>query len=228
MVEDDRGIASALSQALRNSYSIELASTGKQALYKADCDKYDLVILDLNLPDIHGLAVCQQLRERGNSAPIIVLSGENRTLTKISLLDAGANDYLTKPFSLGELKARLRTLKRNQQRQFIKREALSVSGISLNRQTFEASRDGIVIKLRRKEFALLECLLENAGSVVSRDSLLRMVWRGNNELWANTIDVHIKFLRDKIDRPFERHLIKTVHGLGYKFEEIRPTVNQDV
>lgn len=139
-------------------------------------------------------------------------------MTKINLLDAGANDYLTKPFSLGELKARLRALARQQSSSNKISEALNVSGIYLNRQTFEVSRDGVDIRLRRKEFALLECLLENAGTVVSREALLRLVWHGNHDLWANTVDVHIKYLRDKIDRPFNSRLICTVHGRGYKLE----------
>jgi DNA-binding response OmpR family regulator len=220
LVEDDRSIAGALAQALRNIYDIDVANSGKLALYKTDNQIYDLIVLDLNLPDLSGMSVCQQLRNRGVSAPILVLSGESRILTKINLLDAGANDYLTKPFSLGELKARLRALARQHSPGNKLSEALNVSGISLNRQTFEVTRDGVDIHLRRKEFALLECLLENAGTVVSRDALLRLVWQGNHELWANTVDVHIKYLRDKIDRPFENRVIKTVHGLGYRLDNI--------
>ncbi len=220
LVEDDCNIATALAHTLRGSYAIDKAGNGKAALHKTDSEPYDLIMLDLNLPDMPGLLVCQQIRDCGISTPILVLSGESRTLTKINLLDAGANDYLTKPFSLGELKARLRALIRSQNRGSTTSEAINAGGVYLNRQTFQVSRDGVAIRLRRKEFALLECLLENAGSVVSRNALLRLVWNDNNELWANTIDVHIKYLRDKIDRPFEQPLIKTVHGLGYRLDSV--------
>src|ERR1022692_2368331 len=113
LVDDDRSIASALAQALKSSYDIDVAATGRLALYKTDTQHYAVIVLDLSLPDMSGIIICQQLRDRGVSAPILVLSGNASVLTKISLLDAGANDYLTKPFSLGELKARLRALTRS-------------------------------------------------------------------------------------------------------------------
>ena len=219
LVEDDRGITKALVETLRNHYSIEAVATGQLAFYKADTGHYDIVLLDLDLPDISGLAVCQQLREQGLKTPILVLTADDRTLTKINLLDAGANDYLVKPFSLGELKARLRALTRTSHRLLAKPAAtLFVSGIQLNRRTRQVYRDGIAVSLRRKEFALLECLMERAGSVVTRRALIRYAWPGTEELWTNTIDVHVKYLRDKIDRPFGRPLIRTVHGLGYMLE----------
>src|SRR5438309_4063693 len=113
VVEDNASLAEALNTALRGEYELDVAANGKKALYRADISDYDLILLDLQLPDIHGLAVCQQMRERGLKAPILILSAETKVLSKINLLDAGANDYLTKPFSLGELKARLRVLLRS-------------------------------------------------------------------------------------------------------------------
>ena len=223
LVEDDRSIASALAHALQSTYDIDIAATGRLALYKADSEQYDIVTLDLNLPDLPGTVICQQLRERGLTAPILVLTGESRVMSKINLLDAGANDYLTKPFSLGELKARLRALQRTASLSSRPASQLEISGISLNRQTLAVSRNGILIELRRKEFALLECLMDHAGSVVSRDALKRSAWQGSDDLWTNTVDVHIKYLRDKIDRPFGgQPLIRTVHGLGYKIEALQP------
>jgi DNA-binding response OmpR family regulator len=200
LVEDDRRITVALAQALQNSHHVAATMTGGQALYKTDTDNYDLIVLDLNLPDISGMTVCQQLRERGHETPILILSAEDKTLTKINLLDAGANDYLSKPFSLGELKARMRVLTRNSHPPLRKPAgSLNVSGIELNRQSREVSREGIAITLRRKEFALLECLMEHAGSVVTRRALTRYAWYGTEDLWTNTIDVHIKYLRDKLE-----------------------------
>jgi DNA-binding response OmpR family regulator len=222
LVEDDRSIAGALAHALQNTYDLDMVSSGKLALYKTSQQNYDAIVLDLNLPDLSGIFICQELRNRGLTAPILVLSGENRTLTKINLLDAGANDYLTKPFSLGELKARLRALLRNgQPLRLPVAELLIASGIVLNRQTYEVSRDGMPIVLRRKEFDLLECLLENSGNVVTRDTLTRLVWQGADSLWTNTLDVHIKHLRDKLDRPSAQSLIRTVHGRGYKLETLQ-------
>jgi DNA-binding response OmpR family regulator len=224
LVEDDRSIAAALAQALRDSYNIDIASTGKLAIYKTDTEHYETIVLDLHLPDLSGFIVCQQLRERGVKAPILILSGETKVLTKIALLDAGANDYLTKPFSLGELKARLRVLARAKGSAAKQSYRLIIGDLILDRQTYEVTRSSMVVPLRRKEFALLECLMEHAGSVVSRDLLLRSVWQGSADLWTNTVDVHIKHLRDKIDRPFDQPLIHTVHGRGYKIEALMPEV----
>jgi DNA-binding response OmpR family regulator len=217
LVDDDRNIAQALALALRSDYAVTIAANGMQALLKADDDKFHAIILDLNLPDISGLVVCEQLRERGTNAPILVLSGENKTLSKIKLLDAGANDYLTKPFSLGELKARLRTLARIAPSETPSLpKQLDIGGLTLDRQAHTVTREGVLINLRRKEFALLECLMQHAGSVVNRRTLIRHAWQDQEDPWTNTIDVHIKYLRDKLDRPFDRALIKTVHGLGYR------------
>lgn len=216
LIEDDRDIARALALALRNSYSVNTLHTGEEALTRVDHQQYDVIILDLNLPDLSGRVVCRQLRERGVTVPILILTGEHEVLTKINLLDAGANDYLTKPFSLGELKARLRVLTRHSASQVIPPKHLTAGDLCLNRQTHMATRQGMTIPLRRKEFSLLECLMEHAGSVVTRGALTRYAWPGAEDPWTNTIDVHIKYLRDKIDRPFDRSLIQTVHGLGYR------------
>ena len=145
-------------------------------------------------------------------------------MSKINLLDAGADDYLTKPFSLGELKARLRALIRNSNHETPKAKKISASGLVLNRESHSVSREGVSINLRRKEFALLECLIENAGSVVSRNNLTQHAWKGEENPWTNTVDVHIKYLRDKVDRPFKHQLIETVHGLGYRLA-LRETIN---
>lgn len=224
LVEDDRSIAGALAQALRDEYDIDVASTGKLALFKVDTDQFHLIVLDLNLPDTSGIFICQQLRDRGVNAPILILSAETKVLTKINLLDAGANDYLTKPFSLGELKARLRALSRINSSTAHRSTKLVVGNLTMNRRTYKVERAGVEIELRRKEFGLLECLMEHAGSVVTRDMLAQSVWQASDDLWTNTVDVHIKHLRDKIERPFGDRLIRTVHGLGYKLEAFQPLI----
>jgi two-component system OmpR family response regulator len=227
LIEDEKGIAQALVHALHNNYEVDLAATGRTALYKADINSYDIAILDLKLPDLPGIVICQQLRERGFTAPIMVVSADNQVLSKIKLLDGGANDYLTKPFSLGELKARLRVLERQAatSQAYRPKGPLTAGSITLDRQTRLVKRDGININLRRKEFSLLECLMENAGAAVSRQFLTNYAWQDCDDLWTNTIDVHIKHLRDKIDRPFGNALIKTVHGLGYRLE-VEPNTQQ--
>jgi DNA-binding response OmpR family regulator len=216
LVDDDRSIARALALALRNTYTVDIAGDGELALGQTAGRQYAAIILDLNLPGLPGLEVCRRLREAGVDCPILVLSGESEVLTKITLLDAGANDYLTKPFSLGELKARLRTLLRNQRSARHLPRRLAACGLLLDRRTHAVTRGGVSIRLRRKEFALLECLMEHAGSVVTRAALIRHGWQGAEQPWTNTVDVHIKYLRDKLDRPFDQPVIQTVHGLGYR------------
>ena len=219
LIEDNRSIASALCEALQTSFKIEIAHTGKAGLYHADSSHIDLILLDLQLPDINGLDVCQMLRERGIQTPIIIISAEAKILSKINLLDAGADDYLTKPFSLGELKARMRTLLRKNPSQSplpVLKTMLSVGELTLDQAKHEVTRSGKLLPLRKKEFNLLECLMVNAENVVSRQQLIDYAWPGADKPWANTIDVHIKFLRDKVDREFEFKMIETVHGVGYR------------
>lgn len=225
LVDDDRHIARALALALRSSFAVDLAADGEQALALLVDSEYSAIVLDLNLPGISGLDVCQQLRATGISTPILILTGESQVLTKINLLDAGANDYITKPFSLGEFKARLRVLIRTNHHAVSPLKHLKVSGLILNRQTRTVTREGVVITLRRKEFALLECLMEYAGTVVTRPTLTRHAWQGEADPWTNTVDVHVKYLRDKIDRPFAQPLIQTVHGLGYRMKLLQPVTS---
>jgi OmpR-family two-component system manganese-sensing response regulator len=220
LVEDDLGSAEAFTYALRNSYDITCVHTAKDALDKTQTNQFDIIVLDLNLPDWSGIFVCQQLKDRGLRTPILILSGDDSIHTKIKLLDAGAADYLTKPFVLGELKARLRVLLRNAHALGMDNTARprEILGITLDRQSFTAKLEGHTIALRRKEFDILDHLLKNAGRVVSRESLMHNLWSSNGDDWNNTISVHINALRDKIDRPYGSHLIQTIHGRGYKLD----------
>jgi two-component system copper resistance phosphate regulon response regulator CusR len=223
LIEDNRSLIHALTEALRMNFEIESSVTGKNGLYKAEISDYDVILLDLQLPDMYGLDVCQQLRERGVNTPVLILSAEAKILSKINLLDAGANDYLTKPFSLGELKARIRVLLRQNKIIEDKPKGILWAGeLSLSTATHEVLRAGQLINLRRKEFMLLECLMHNAGKVVTREMLIRYAWHGSDKPWTNTIDVHMKHLRDKIDRSHDTKYIKTVHGLGYKLVDEIP------
>lgn len=218
LVEDDRGIATALTHALQAAYDITHAPSANTALRKLEAYHYDIILLDLNLPDANGLSVCEFITSHGIHTPVLILSGEQHVLTKINLLDAGATDYLTKPFSLGELKARLRALGRRVQAVRLSQPNLEAAGLTLNRGTYEVTHAHATIRLRPKEFAILECLMQHNGAVVSREALLRNVWHDKNDIWTNTVDVHIKHLRDKIDRPYGSAIIKTVHGRGYRVD----------
>jgi two-component system OmpR family response regulator len=218
LIEDDPDIPRTLCQTLAPIYTIQHAQTGSDGLDKARSQSYDAIILDLTLPDMSGLTVCQKLRAANIHTPILILSGEAKIISKITLLDAGADDYLTKPFSLGELKARLRVLIRKSSAVVMEGNKITLNSLTLDMSTHRVERDGQAIALRRKEFSMLECLMKHAGTVVTRDVLTTHAWRANESPWTNTVDVHIKYLRDKVDRPFEQPLIKTVHGIGYKLE----------
>lgn len=216
IVEDEAGIAVALYTALiKAGYIVDTAKTGSSALRKANNKNYDIVLLDLGLPDMSGLTICKQLRADGLEAPIIILTAENTISTKVKLFDAGANDFVTKPFSLEELQARIRACLRANAKED-RQEMIVAGALQLNPATRSIERGGIIIPLTRKEYVVMQYLMEHAGKAVTRASLLQHAWNGSDDAWTNTVDVHIKHLRDKIDRPFPTPLIQTVHGVGYK------------
>ena len=217
LVEDSEGVMLALYRALAPLYDVDTANTVMGALQKTQVYKYDAVVLDLTLPDGSGLKICENIRSRGLTTPIIVLSGDAQIDSKVMLLDSGANDYLTKPFDMDELHARLRVLLREPHSP-TPHHRLAVGDLVLDRVRHSVQRSGQSIKLRRKEFALLECLMQHSGIAVTRATLGNYAWEDNNDFATNTVDVHIKRLRDKVDRPFAAPLIKTVHGLGYKID----------
>jgi len=216
LIEDNRSVSMALSQAMALDYDLTIAHTGLSGLKLASRDDYDAIILDLNLPDMHGFDICRELRDKGLTTPVLILSGEDKIMSKIRLLDAGANDYLTKPFSLGELKVRLRVLLRDTPVTIVTSKILEIGDLILDPSRHYVARAGDQVELRKKEFALLECLMINTGSAVTRTALGNYAWHAGDNPWTNTIDVHIKHLRDKVDRPFSEHYIRTVHGVGYK------------
>jgi len=221
VIEDDLNLTLALYRALSHTYKVDTAKTAASGLRKAESLAINLIILDLNLPDQSGLKIVKRIREIGINTPILVLSGEASLSSKIDLLDCGANDYLTKPFSLAELKARIRVLLRRVVT-YPTSAVLVSSDLVLDPKTRQVTRNDVTIDLRRKEFALLECLMRNAGVAISRKYLKDYVWGLNSSLNTNSIDVHINSLRLKIDRDFDRPIIKTVHGLGYTLDTSKP------
>lgn len=217
LIEDNKRVATALRETLRGTYVVDVEHSGEEALNNVNLSHYDIFLLDLGLPGMNGQLVCQELRNRKVSAPIIVITGDGTTSSKITVLDCGADDYVTKPFSTEELKARIRAVLR---RHNIKPTSskISLEGLELDPASRTVTRNGKEIYLRRKEFDLLEYMIHNYGRTLTRSMIIDHVWENGSGLWTNAVDVHIKYLRDKIDRPFDSQLIKTVHGVGYKLE----------
>ncbi len=217
LIEDDRETANTIKEQLEDNYTVELAFSGEDGEYQAEINEYDLIILDLGLPDMNGLEVCQKIRENKIQTPILILTGEDGTDKKVSLLDCGADDYLTKPFAIDELKARVRMLLRRSPK-LSSSNILSIGDLTIDLNKMSVTRGERIITLRRKEFYLLEYLARNVGRVITREMILDHIWESSAEPITNVIDVHIKYLRDQVDRPFDKKLIKTVHGMGYKIE----------
>ena len=217
IIEDDKQTAKTIKDGMKDYYAVDLAYTGEDGEYQAQVNNYDAIILDLMLPDIDGISICKKIRESGIKTPILALTGRTKVRDKVSALDSGIDDYLTKPFSFAELLARVRTLMRRSPETFSS-NLLSVGDLSLDVISKTVKRKRVKIFLRRKEFDLLEFLMRNQRRVMTRFMILEHVWDSSVDPVTNTIDVHIKTLRDRIDKPFAKKLIKTVHGFGYKIE----------
>lgn len=217
IIEDHEDIAASIKDELRHTYAVDICLTGKEGSYQARTNEYDLIILDLSLPDASGIDICREIRNDNNNTPILILTGIDETESKVVALDAGADDYLIKPFSNDELSARIRALMRRRNESMTS-NILRVEDLRLDTAQRTVVRNSHEIVLRRKEFDLLEYLMRNAGRVLTRSMILEHVWDNNVDFFTNAIDVHIKYLRDQVDRPFKKKLIKTVHGLGYKLE----------
>lgn len=218
IVEDQKDIAQAIKEELRSTYAVDICRTGKDGSYQARVNEYDLILLDLSLPDMTGIEVCKEIRADGITVPILILTGQHETESKVAALDGGADDYLTKPFSYSELSARIRALLRRRNEE-TKSNTLTLDDLVIDIAERRVFRGGKEITLRRKEFDLLEYMMRNIGRVLTRSMILEHVWDNNVDFFTNAIDVHIKYLRDHVDRPFAKQLIKTVHGLGYKIQD---------
>lgn len=217
IVEDSRGLAERLRTLLSRRYVVDVVHTGAEAVDHARTIDYDAIILDLGLPDMHGSAVCKKLREQRVTTPILVLSGVNNVETRVQLLDTGADDYVSKPFHGSELLSRVAALIRRKANPYAG-NVLVVADLEIDVDKRQVRRAGTVIPLRRKEFDILQYLASNQGRAVSREMIMNHAWKNDHETWGTTVDVHIKYLRDKIDRPFKKPLIKTAYGVGYMVE----------
>jgi len=216
LVEDNPKMAAAVQRGLvEQNYSVDVSHTGYEGEELGANEPYDAIVLDIMLPDRDGVEVCRNLRKRGVQAPILMLTALSSTSKKVSGLDAGADDYLTKPFEFDELMARIRALLRRGQA--TESNKLVVDDLELDLTKRSAKRDGQKIKLSAKEFALLEFMMRNTDRVLSRTMITEKVWDMNYEPSSNLIDVYISTLRKRIDRNFARPLIHTVIGTGYRF-----------
>ena len=215
IIEDDQTIADFVARELRESgFAVDHAADGEAGLEAALRQSYDVAIVDLMLPKRDGLAVIDELRRRGRSTPVLILSARRSVDDRVRGLQAGGDDYLTKPFAFAELLARTQALVRRATRS-PEPTTLTVGDLSLDLLTRGVARGGTPIDLRPREFALLEYLSRNAGKVVSKTMILSHVWAYNFDPQTNIVDVLVSRLRDKIDRPFTTKLLHTVRGVGY-------------
>ncbi len=214
VVEDERKVASFVARSLREkAWAVDVAGTGRQALESAQAAEYDLILLDLRLPDIDGLEVCRKLRERGVETPILMLTARGLVDERVQGLDAGADDYLVKPFALAELHARIRALGR---RGLNRGVVLRFADLTLDRRRRTVERAGEPLTLTQKEFALLEFLLVRAPETVPRSEIVEHVWDSSFDSGSNLVEVYVNRLRQKLDHDRAVKLLHTVRGVGYR------------
>ncbi len=218
LVEDEERIASFIARGLKEAhYTVDVAKDGEKGLFMAEVNEYDLLILDIRLPVYDGITICRQLRSKKIEVPILMLSAKNTAEDKVRGLNCGADDYLAKPFAFKELLARVQALlRRNKPSQGV---ILKVADLELNQLTHKVTRQGKEIELTSKEYVLLEYLMLNAGTVISRTVISEHVWHDDFDTFTNVIDVFMNYLRNKIDKGFSKHLIHTIRGSGYCLKE---------
>ncbi len=219
VVEDEVKMAGLLKRGLEEEgYAVDVARTGSDAVWAGSETPYDAVVLDVMLPDLDGFEVCRQLRAGGHWAPVLMLTARQAVADRVAGLDAGADDYLTKPFSFSELFARLRALIR---RGVGERPAVLRTGdLTLDPASRKVVRGDAVVDLTAKEFALLEYFMSRAGEVLTRSRILEHVWDFGYDGDSNVVDVYVRYLREKIDRPFRRDSIETIRGSGYRLRDV--------
>jgi two-component system OmpR family response regulator len=215
VVEDEHRLANSIKSGLEQElYAADVAYTGTDGYDLASEDAYDLIILDLMLPGIDGLEICRKLRQEQNHTPILILTAKDEINDKVNGLDLGADDYLTKPFSFEELLARIRALLRRPQKTL--NSIIKVADLKIDTKLFTVARGSKQIELSNKEFSLLEYLMRHPNQILTKTQITSHVWDYDADILPNTVEVYIRNLRNKIDKPFKKPLIKTVRGFGYK------------
>ncbi|MFZ1250546.1 MAG: response regulator transcription factor [Candidatus Microsaccharimonas sp.] len=215
VIEDDQAILNALKEGLEDeAYAVDIASNGDEGLRSAQADTYDLIILDVMMPEKNGYEVCKELRFGNDKTPILMLTAKGQDTDIVHGLDTGADDYLTKPFSFDVLLARIRALLRRPDEKIA--EVLQVADLTLDPATKIVKRGDTGIYLTTKEYAVLEYLMRNQGKVVSKTNIIHHVWDFDADILPNNVELFIMFIRRKIDKPFPTPLIHTVTGFGYR------------
>ena len=218
VVEDEKRIADFIARGLKEEqYVVDIAYDGEEGLFLAEINPYDLMIFDIMLPKLDGVEICRQLRSKKNITPILMLTARAAVKDKVMGLNAGADDYLTKPFSFEELLARVKVLLRRQTPH--KTSVLKVGVLELNQLSHEVKRMDKIIVLTAKEFALLEYFMVHAGEVISRSMISEHVWNEQFDSMSNVIDVHVRNLRSKVDDGFNKKFINTLRGSGYVLKD---------
>ena len=218
IIEDEHKIANALKRVFQQEhYAVDVCYDGEEGLAMGTNQPYDIMIIDLGLPKKDGLEVIKELRQQSVHTPVIVLTAKGSTSEKVVGLDAGADDYILKPFAMDEVLARVRALLRRPADQ--QTTVLEAEDLTLNTTTYEVKRGGKVIPLTSKEFSLLEYLLRNKGRPLSKDEIIGHVWDYDADVLPNTVEVYIRYLRQKIDDPFDKPIVHTARGFGYSVKE---------
>jgi len=218
IVEDEHLIATSIKKGLEQEhYTVDIAFEGIEGYDLAATGEYDIILLDLMLPGLDGLSICKKLRDENNHTPILMLTAKSQLEDKIKGLNCGADDYLTKPFAFEELLARIRALSRRPQQATSK--VLTVGDLSIDTTTYQIKRGNKEICLSSKEYSLLECLVRHAGQILNKDQLIQYVWSYESDILPNTVEVYIRNLRQKVDKPFKKKLIQTIRGFGYKITD---------
>lgn len=218
VAEDERRVRAFLSRGLREEgFLVQEAPDGPAALEALAQGNVDLALLDWMLPGVSGLTVLQELRARGDVTPVVMLTARDAVSDRTLALNAGADDYVVKPFAFEELLARVRAVLRRSQGRAS--PALSCADLVLDPERHRATRAGRELRLTAREFALLQFLLEHQGQVVSRSRIVEAVWEHDFETFSNVVEVYVRYLRAKVDEPFQRKLIHTVRGVGYALRE---------
>ncbi|MEQ8221648.1 MAG: response regulator transcription factor [Candidatus Eremiobacterota bacterium] len=218
LIEDEKKVARFISKGLiEESYAVDVAYDGEEGLFLAEVNDYDLIILDIMLPKKDGFEVLKTLRNKGFTTPVIMLTAKDELESKIQGLDLGADDYMTKPFAFSELMARIRAVTRRKQEKADNR--LQLGDLVIDAVTRTVTRGNKPVELTNKEYALLEYFIRNPGRVLSRTMIAEHVWDYQFDPMTNVIDVYVNYLRQKIDRGFEKKLIHTIRGVGYVIRE---------
>lgn len=218
IVEDEHLIATSLKKGLEQEhYTVDIAFDGLEGYDLAASGEYDIILLDLMLPGLDGISICQKLRSENIHTPILMLTAKSQIEDKIKGFDVGADDYLTKPFAFEELLARIRALSRRPQQTTNK--VLTLADLTIDTTNYQVKRGTKQIRLSSKEYSLLECLVRHAGQILNKDQLIQYVWSYESDILPNTVEVYIRNLRQKIDQPFKKKLIQTIRGFGYKITD---------